>query len=66
MKRRLLSALIALLTLLTILLPAPLGVVRETEAAGLKYHYDPDVAISKAGSILKKYGVHPPLENTAE
>lgn len=56
MKRRLLSALIALLTLATILLPAPLGVVRETYAAGLKYHYDPDVAISKAGSILKKYG----------
>ena len=33
MKRRLLSAILALMTLATLLLPAPLGMMRETEAS---------------------------------
>ena len=50
--KRSVALVIALVTVFSILvLPAPFGVVREASAA-LKYHYDPDLAISKASELL--------------
>ncbi len=47
MKKRLLSAIIALLTLAAILLPTPFGLLQEAEAAGT-YAYNPTVAANWA------------------